>query len=121
MASYSADAIIDECQAFIDMGEQNYLYSSFEERLAAADLPDETKKAYIEANSEHIKNYIFPAYAELKEGLTALRPKPERTTTDSVTCPTAGNTTSLPWPPRPALPELSQNCSSQPRDRCSQT
>lgn len=73
MASYSADAIIDECQAFIDMGEQNYLYSSFEERLAAADLPDETKKAYIEANSEHIKNYIFPAYAELKEGLTALR------------------------------------------------
>ena len=24
-------------------------------------------------NSEHIKNFIFPAYAELKEGLTALR------------------------------------------------
>lgn len=73
MASYSADAIIAECQAFIEMGEQNYLYSSFEERLAAADLPDETKKDYIVKNSEHIKNYIFPAYAELKDGLTALR------------------------------------------------
>lgn len=73
MASYSADAIIAECQSFIDMGEQNYLYSSFAELLAAVELPDETKNAYIEANSEHIKNYIFPAYAELKDGLTALR------------------------------------------------
>lgn len=73
MASYSADAIITECQAFIDMGDQNYLYSSFEERLAGTELPDETKKSYIETNSEHIKSYIFPAYAELKDGLTALR------------------------------------------------
>jgi uncharacterized protein (DUF885 family) len=73
MASYSADAIITECQAFIDMADENYLYSSFEERIAGADLPDETKKAYIETNSEHIKNYIFPAYAELKDGLAALR------------------------------------------------
>ena len=73
MASYSADAIIAECQSFIDMGEQNYLYSSFAERLTAVELPDETKNAYIEANSEHIKNYIFPAYADLKDGLTALR------------------------------------------------
>ena len=73
MASYSADAIITECQAFIDMADENYLYSSFEERIAGADLPDETKKAYIERNSEHVKNYIFPAYAELKDGLAALR------------------------------------------------
>lgn len=73
MSSYSADAIIAECQAFIDMGDQNYLYSSFEERLANTELPDETKKSYIETNSEQIKNYIFPAYGELKDGLTALR------------------------------------------------
>ncbi len=73
MASYSADALIAECQTFIDMGDQNYLYSSFEDRLAATGLPDETKNAYIEANSERIKNYIFPAYTELKDGLTALR------------------------------------------------
>lgn len=73
MASYSADAIIAECQAFIDMGDQNYLYSTFAERLAALELTDETKNTYIETNSEHIKNYIFPAYAELKDGLTALR------------------------------------------------
>mgnify|MGYP002509802820 CR=1 FL=1 len=73
MAAYSADGIIKECQAFIDMGDNNYLYSSFTERLDSIELPSDTKKSYIETNSEHIKNFIFPAYAELKEGLTALR------------------------------------------------
>lgn len=73
MAAYSADGIIKECQAFIDMGDNNYLYSSFTDRLDSIELPSDTKKSYIEMNSEHIKNFIFPAYAELKEGLTALR------------------------------------------------
>ena len=40
MASYSADDIIKECQAFINMGNSNYLYSSFEERLDSLDLTD---------------------------------------------------------------------------------
>lgn len=73
MAAYSADGIIKECQAFIDMGDNNYLYSSFTDRLDSIELPSDTKKSYIKTNSEHIKNFIFPAYAELKEGLTALR------------------------------------------------
>ena len=73
MAAYSADGIIKECQAFIDMGDNNYLYSSFTDRLDSIELPSDTKKSYIEMNSEHIKNFILPAYAELKEGLTALR------------------------------------------------
>lgn len=73
MAAYSADGIIKECQAFINMGDNNYLYSSFTDRLDSIELPSDTKKSYIEMNSEHIKNFIFPAYAELKEGLTALR------------------------------------------------
>ncbi len=73
MASYSADDIIEECQAFVDMADQNYLYSSFVERLNAMDLSEENKNIYIEKNSEYIKNYIFPAYTELKDGLTALR------------------------------------------------
>ena len=73
MAAYSADGIIKECQAFIDMGDNNYLYSSFAERLDSVELPSDTKNTYIETNSEHIRNYIFPAYTELKDGLTALR------------------------------------------------
>lgn len=73
MAAYSADDIIQECQAFIDMADQNYLYSSFEERLDATDLTERDKNAYKETNSTYIKNYIFPAYAELRDGLAALR------------------------------------------------
>lgn len=73
MASYSADNIIDECQSFIDMGESNYLYSSFEERMDSLDLTEEEKTSYIEVNSQCIANYIFPSYAELKECLTSLR------------------------------------------------
>lgn len=73
MASYSADDIIEECQAFIDMGENNYLYSSFEERLNSLDLTMDEKNTYIEANSRCIADYIFPSYAELKECLVSLR------------------------------------------------
>lgn len=73
MAAYSADGIIKECQAFIDMGDNNYLYSSFAERLDSIELSSDTKNTYIETNSEHIRNYVFPAYTELKDGLTALR------------------------------------------------
>lgn len=73
MASYSADDIIEECQAFIDMGENNYLYSSFEERLNSLDLTMDEKNTYIEANSRCIADYIFPSYAELKECLSSLR------------------------------------------------
>ena len=73
MASYSADDIIAECQSFIDMGDSNYLHSSFTERLDTLDLSDDEKNTYKEANTQCIRDYIFPAYAELKEGLTALR------------------------------------------------
>lgn len=73
MASYSADLIIEECQAFIDMGSDNYLYSSFAERLRALNLKEAEYDEYIKKNSACIKEYIFPAYAELKEGLSELR------------------------------------------------
>lgn len=73
MAAYSAEDIIQECQAFIDMADQNYLYSSFKERLDDTNLSEEDKKAYIETNSAYIQDYVFPAYSELRDGLSALR------------------------------------------------
>ena len=59
MAAYSADGIIQECQAFIDMADQNYLYSSFQERLDSTKLSEEDKNAYIKTNSDYIKDYVF--------------------------------------------------------------
>ena len=73
MASYSADDIMKECQAFIDMGDENYLYSSFEERLKSLKLKEEEQASYIEKNASAIKESIFPSYSLLKNGLAALR------------------------------------------------
>ncbi len=74
MASYTADAIIDECDSFLNMGAGNYLYSSFVNRLE--DLPgcsEAEKEAYISQNSQAIEDYVFPAYQKLMDALTALR------------------------------------------------
>lgn len=73
MPSYSADDIIKECQAFMDMGDENYLYSSFEERLKPLELTEKEQAFYIEKNASAIKESIFPSYRLLKDGLTALR------------------------------------------------
>lgn len=73
MASYNADDLIEECEAFIKMGKSNYLYSSFEERLQSLDLSEEERKRYIKTNSTNIEAFVFPAYRELIDALTKLR------------------------------------------------
>lgn len=73
MSSQCADSIIEECRAFIQMGSDNYLYSSFEERLRELDLSKEKTDSYIDLNRQNIEAYIFPAYEELINALTALR------------------------------------------------
>lgn len=73
MSAEAADAIISECQDFISMGEQNYLLSSFAERLGTLSLSDEETAEYIRQNSDYVNHYIFPAYASLSDGLKALR------------------------------------------------
>lgn len=73
MASYNADALIEECETFIEMGSSNYLYTSFEERLAELDLPEKESAHLIDTNQQNIENYVFPAYEELCTALSALR------------------------------------------------
>lgn len=73
MASYSADDIIDECNAFIKMGDDNYLYSSFTERLDAMKLDKSDYDDYVKRNRENMKEYIYPSYKKLADSLKALR------------------------------------------------
>jgi len=73
MPSYNADDIINECKAFIEMGEKNYLYSSFEERLTGLELSEEDKETCRKINDENIQTYVFPAYQHLIDTLTRLR------------------------------------------------
>ena len=73
MSLSQADAIIEECETFINLQENNYLYSSFSERIQSLDLSPKITDAYIEKNSDCIKQYVIPAYEQLKQGITSLR------------------------------------------------
>jgi uncharacterized protein (DUF885 family) len=73
MPSYSADAIVEECQSFVAMGEQNYLIDSFDDRLEQLELRDDLETDYKKQNEDYIKNYVFSAYNTLADGITELR------------------------------------------------
>lgn len=66
MASYTADTVIEQCQAFIDMGDSNYLISTFVDRIQKlTDLSESEKSDYIQKNAYMLKTYVLPAYQQL--------------------------------------------------------
>lgn len=73
MSDSNVDAILKECEDFLKMGDSNYLYTSFEDRLQSLNLPDVEKAAYMEKNKKQITTYVFPAYRELADALKQLK------------------------------------------------
>lgn len=74
MPTYIAQSIIKECNSFIDMDTNNFLFSSFSNRLDhLEDLSDEQYKLYVTQNEDLIKNCVFPAYQTLITALTDLQ------------------------------------------------
>lgn len=73
MSKPQADTIIDECETFINLQNNNFLYSSFEQRLQTLNLPKKEKDAYVEKNVDSIKQYVYPAYEQLMQGLHELK------------------------------------------------
>lgn len=73
MSESRADTIISECETFINLQENNYLYSSFEARIDDLQLSRGDKAIYIKKNEDYITQYLLPAYQELKTGLEKLR------------------------------------------------
>lgn len=73
MSKPQADAIIDERETFINLQNNNFLYSSFEQRLQTLNLPKKEKDAYVEKNVDSIKQYVYPAYEQLMQGLHELK------------------------------------------------
>ncbi len=66
MADYAADTVIGQCRAFLDMGDGNYLYSTFADRIEEIkELTKEEKSEYIQDNALAIQDYVFPAYEKL--------------------------------------------------------
>ena len=61
-----AEQVIEQCKAFRDMGENNYLYSTFAERVqTVTSLSDKQKSDYIQKNARMMKAYVLPAYDNL--------------------------------------------------------
>lgn len=74
MADYALDTVQEQCQAFLDMGDGNYLYSTFADRIAGVEgLSEEEKSGYIQDNARAVSDYIFPAYERLISALEELR------------------------------------------------
>ena len=74
MSDALVDDVVKQCNAFISMGDENYMLSTFVERLDTIDqISSSDKKAFIEQNEECLTKYILPAYENLASSLTALK------------------------------------------------
>ena len=76
MPDYQVDSVLETCQSFIDMGKENYLVSTFDERIASLDLLPENKKDSFRAeNMELVTEEIYPAYQNLITAIKSLKGK----------------------------------------------
>lgn len=76
MPDYQADSVLDTCQSFIDMGKENYLISTFDERIASLDLlPENKKDSFRKENMKLVTEEIYPAYQNLITAIKSLKGK----------------------------------------------
>ena len=76
MPDYQVDSVLDTCQSFIDMGKENYLVSTFDERIASLDLlPENRKDSFRAENMELVTEEIYPAYQNLITAIKSLKGK----------------------------------------------
>ena len=76
MQDYQADSVLYTCQSFIDMGKENYLVSTFNERIASLDLlPENKKDSFQKENMKLVTEEIYPAYQNLITAIKSLKGK----------------------------------------------
>ncbi len=74
MADHALDTVLEQCRAFLDMGDGNYLYSTFADRIGdVKELTKEEKSDYIQDNALAVSDYVFPAYEKLISSMEELR------------------------------------------------
>lgn len=73
MPDYQVDSVTEQCISFAEMGEENYLYSTFEERLESLDLSEAECTRLISQNDDALKEVVFPAYQGLADSLLSLK------------------------------------------------
>lgn len=74
MSDAVADQVIAQCDAFVKMGNDNYLLSTFEERLKnIKKLSSETQSELIQQNKDIIQSFVVPAYESLAASIASLK------------------------------------------------
>ncbi|MBQ8803947.1 MAG: DUF885 domain-containing protein [Tyzzerella sp.] len=74
MCDAVADDVIEQCNAFVAMGEENYLLSTFEERLSGlTNLTENSRLAFCELNQNIVSSKILPTYEKLASAIAALK------------------------------------------------
>lgn len=73
MSDDVANEIINQCAAFIDQPDSNYMIEYFNEKMDAfPKLSDTEKQTFKELNEDYVKRYIIPAYKNLMSTLNSL-------------------------------------------------
>lgn len=76
MCDALADEVIAQCNAFIEMGENNYLLSTFEERVEKLQgISSEDTARYRKQNKTLLTSSILPSYENLASELATLKGK----------------------------------------------
>lgn len=73
MSDNAARQVIEQCKVFMDMGESNYLISTFVDRIERLQgLTEEEKSRYIQRNALMLNSYVLPAYSSLSAAVQRL-------------------------------------------------
>lgn len=74
MSDSMAQMVLDQCRSFLDMGENNYLVSTFAERVKLIEeLTLEEQSDYIQQNARCLQEEVLPAYQKLMAEVTVLK------------------------------------------------
>ena len=71
-----ADQVLEQCNAFLAMGNGNYLYSTFVSRIGELqELSEKEKSDYIQQNARQMEEQVYPAYENLIQAVKELKGK----------------------------------------------
>lgn len=74
MSDTTTQAIIDQCNEFVESSEENYLITVFNNKIKEFnDLSEEEKNSYIDSNKQAVTECIIPAYKNLINALIKLK------------------------------------------------
>lgn len=74
MSEKNVEQILAQCNAFISMGSENYLLSTFNARLESIEeISNAQKERLISENHLVVKDFVIPAYQNLSKKLQQLR------------------------------------------------